>query len=649
MFPTAIDSETHLIRPAKQSPELVCVSIADEFGRPQVFNAANGIEVWRAALSDPRVLLIGHNVAFDVCVALEADPSLIPLAFQAYRENRITDTLIRERLLHIANVGVLPKPNAKVKLPGGSVRFFTLAALAWKYLQVDRSADKAADAWRMRYHELSNQPLAQWPAAAIEYPKQDAADTLGVYLAQQRAPNSETLADQFHQCRKAFALRLIEVWGIRTDARMVAEGKRLAEEHAQSIERRLQAAGLMRADLSMDETALRARIAQDYRARGRSAPQTPTGRVKKDAETLEDCSDPLLNHDPKTCRDPAHPQPCTLPEGLVQAQGYRDFLSDWLPRLELGARWPFHTRYEPLLVTARTSSSPNIQNPPRDSVVPVRECFVPREGRLFCSVDYNQIELCSLSQCVLWIVGRSDMAAAIRANVDLHAKFACEFYRRDYREFMEAKAREDKQTLEQRQSAKAPNFGFPGGLGARGFVAYAKNNYGVIVTEAEARLLKAAWLRTWPEMNGYFRAIKGYFGRDETKTIRQFGNGRLRAATWYTEACNTLFQGLTADGAGEALFRVADAAYNQPRSAFYGSRPVIFLHDEILAEVPADPDAAHAAAYELSRIMCEAMQLWIPDIPISAEPALMRRWYKGAKTVHDSAGRLAVWTPKKAA
>jgi len=31
--------------------------------------------------------------------------------------------------------------------------------------------------------------------------------------------------------------------------------------------------------------------------------------------------------------------------------------------------------------------------------------------------------------------------------------------------------------------------------------------------------------------------------------------------------------------------------------------------------------------------MIEAMKRWIPDIPISCKPVMMRRWFKGAEPV----------------
>jgi hypothetical protein len=39
------------------------------------------------------------------------------------------------------------------------------------------------------------------------------------------------------------------------------------------------------------------------------------------------------------------------------------------------------------------------------------------------------------------------------------------------------------------------------------------------------------------------------------------------------------------------------------------------------------------------------MSMYITDVPIIAEPVLMRRWYKNAETVRDESGRLICWEP----
>ncbi len=48
----------------------------------------------------------------------------------------------------------------------------------------------------------------------------------------------------------------------------------------------------------------------------------------------------------------------------------------------------------------------------------------------------------------------------------------------------------------------------------------------------------------------------------------------------------------------------------------------------------------------ISQLMIEGMSIAIPDVKIKVNPALMRRWYKEAEAIYDSAGELLEWNPE---
>jgi DNA polymerase I-like protein with 3'-5' exonuclease and polymerase domains len=121
------------------------------------------------------------------------------------------------------------------------------------------------------------------------------------------------------------------------------------------------------------------------------------------------------------------------------------------------------------------------------------------------------------------------------------------------------------------------------------------------------------------------------------------GSGLLRKDCTFTAACNCHFQALAAHGAKRAVYRVVRACYAEQDSPLYGSRPVAFIHDELIVETPTD--YIHEAGVELSRLMCETMQSVVPDVRITATPAAMMRWYKSAEAVWRD-GRLVPWEPK---
>ena len=131
---------------------------------------------------------------------------------------------------------------------------------------------------------------------------------------------------------------------------------------------------------------------------------------------------------------------------------------------------------------------------------------------------------------------------------------------------------------------------------------------------------------------------------------------RVRGGVGYCDGCNSYFQGLAADGAKAAMFYITQECYlgfgtawprdGRAPSPLYGSRVVACIHDEFLLEVRDDANAG-AAADRLAAVMVEGMARYIPDVPIKAEPVLMRRWLKGAKPVRDASGRLIPWEPKE--
>lgn len=110
--------------------------------------------------------------------------------------------------------------------------------------------------------------------------------------------------------------------------------------------------------------------------------------------------------------------------------------------------------------------------------------------------------------------------------------------------------------------------------------------------------------------------------------------GRLRASASYCARHNTLFQGLAADGAKLALWKLWRA----------GFRLVNFVHDEVLVEVPDNFDL-RSQAEMIKRLMIEGMREVVPDIRIDVTYAASKRWYKEAEATFDEHGRLLLWAP----
>lgn len=634
------DVETFLIKPGVLAPRLVCMSVAEEGQPTALYDAVTACLVFRRLLRDPDVTIVGHNVAYDMLVlTLSADT--MADTFTAYDANRITDTKIRQELLDIAAGRTAGTGGYNMVFRGGQYvkAGYSLADLEKLHLGIDRSAEKHnEDAWRFKYASLIDIPVHHWPAEAVQYAKADADNTLRVYQAQgARVPDEE------EQVRAAWALHLTAWRGMRVDPERVAALDERMQGLRQANRRRLIQAGLLKPKklmpaqirdgkkpdfeeggkpyvYSKDMARIKEYTQRVYRRQALPVPMTDKGAVCTDKDSLVESGSRLL---------------ATLAEG----GGADKIINTYLPALKTGLVAPINTHYNVLVNSGRCSAArPSLQNVPSGRRVGgVRECFVPEQGNALISVDYDTLELRALAQCCLWLFGESRMAQAINSGKDLHLEVAAQLLKCSYEEALEKHKKKDKEVKKARDIAKSATFGFPGGLGADSFVMFARKTYGVKLTIEEAKKLKKLWLKAWPEMKPYFDYISRMTENEDNK-LKQLGTERVRGRLRFTEAANTLFQGLAGSGAKRALYEVCRRAYARDLPGLY---PVAFIHDEILAEAPVDK--VHEYGYALADTMISAMQKYVPDVKITASPVAMNCWSKAAYEKLDENKRLQVW------
>lgn len=285
-------------------------------------------------------------------------------------------------------------------------------------------------------------------------------------------------------------------------------------------------------------------------------------------------------------------------------------------------------------------------------------------ARIFFSADYDGLELRTMAQSAINLVGYSKLADALNAGRDPHLELAATLFGLDYQETLRRYELGDKHTDSGRQTGKITNFGLGGGMGKAKFAFQAKKQYKVILCggdpkakhveccEHRAAELKEIWYRTWPEMREYHR-LAGRETEDGDCVFEHFYSGRLRGGLGYTQRCNTPFQGLGADATGNALWLVSRACYEPTACAacdgailgcpscraihgpgispLYGSRIVNYVHDELIGE--CWEAWGHEVAHELVRVMVRGAAPYLPDAPATAKPLLMRFWSKDAKQV----------------
>ncbi len=594
------DLETHLFSPGNMAPKPVCLST------PTGIYTTDAADQLQQAL-EGRGPLVGHNVQYDFAVALGHWPHLASLIWKAYESGRVQCTAIREKLLDIASEGFAKKKG------------YSLARIARDRFKME--LDKTT--WRMDYAGLEGVPLEDWPSGAKQYAIDDAKTTARLFIVQ--AQDARQLKynafdkEAARQSSYGFVLQLMSIWGVRTDRDRVDPLEKTLRDRIRTAEQVMRTANLLRPDGSKNLAFIRALIEKSYPG---PVPRTAKKAVSTSAETIEKCNHSAL-------------------QAMVDHAAASKILSTYVEPYKAGIKEPIHCRYNVLVGSGRTScSEPNWQNQPR--LPGIRECIIPRPGYVFVACDYDSQELRTLAQSCVDLIGKSNLAKRYQDNpaFDPHTALAAQLLKIPEAEALRRKAAGDKELKAYRQHAKAANFGFPGGMGAEGFVDYA-HIMGIKMDVHDAKRLRNKWIDTWPEMERYLAWIGTAKRGAATLTLPR--SGRKRGQCGYCDGANFFFQGLAADASKSAAFLVAKKCYNDRKSALWGCRPIIFVHDEIIMEAPEAQ--APEAAEELAKTMMDAMQIWTPDVPVTASPALMRRWHKEAEPVRDSTGRLIPWTP----
>ncbi len=245
-------------------------------------------------------------------------------------------------------------------------------------------------------------------------------------------------------------------------------------------------------------------------------------------------------------------------------------------------------------------SDPNIQQIPRDKEF--RECFSAPSGRKLVIADYSQIELRVIAQ----ISGDERMIEAYKNGEDLHKLTASLISGKDMKDV----------TKEERQAAKAVNFGLVFGMGAAGLQNYAADVYGVSMTLDEANLFRMRFFRGYKGVEAWHKQINR-----TSNSISRTLAGRKFIFTENTAPSsryNTPVQGSAADILKNALGMLHVKLID--KDAFI----VAAVHDEIVIE--CSEENAQDIALLLKETMEEAGAKYVKDLPIVAEAGVADSW-----------------------
>ena len=699
----AYDIETHLIQPGLPTPPMVCGAV-DGGGHPVLLAKEDALDALEQALTSGRPIG-GSNVCYDLAISAVERPRLMPLIFQAFERGRVVDTHVLEALHDNARGLLFREAN------GAPFFAYKLLMLENRYLSIDRTAQKEngwrfryAELDGVPVEQYPPEAV-EYPRADAHNEREILLMQLADGRENVHCLPAEMRAAWFLRLSSIWGLRTDPVMvekvagQIRTEheesrRRFFAEGitrvrpctkKAGAHETGDDItaEWLEQARALIPAECSW-----RMRRFEDLDAAKKAIAAGRPIRFAEDKARLrelvveayqgmppETAGGATRGPETSTSRDTLVESGSDLLESYGESGPNEKLFSTYLSVLEQGTTVPICPEVNTFVATQRCSyREPNLQQLPRKG--DIRECFKAREGWLYSSADYGTLELCTLAQVCLWLFGSSRMAEALNAGQDLHTRLAARIMGIGYEEALALKDAGDPTLKAMRQTSKPINFGLPGLMGPPKLVATARKD-GVRFCElagvgpscsAHQRLTQykgraiaptccecltlavkysKLWREEWPEMVEYHECTVAQAEEcDRGTPLVSFGSGMLRLEPNPNAVSNHFFQNLAAQGAKHAGWLLAKESYTDESSVLFGNyRTAVFVHDETFAEVREE--AAHECALRQSEVMVAGMKEFVPDVRITAEPALCRRWFKGAEKTFDKGGRLKPWWPKK--
>lgn len=252
------------------------------------------------------------------------------------------------------------------------------------------------------------------------------------------------------------------------------------------------------------------------------------------------------------------------------------------------------------------ASNPNLQQIPNQERY--RSCFVPDEGHLLVIADYSQIELRILAE-----VSRDPaLMHAFETGVDLHKLTASRMFGVPFEDV----------TKDQRQRAKALNFGMVYGMGPTGLAVR------IHATVDEARDLIDRYFETYPGVRRWLnQAARLAVETGECWTLggRRIRIGRPdpgnRRAVSAVERIgkNAPLQGASADITKRAMSGLHEALAGR-------GRLVNVVHDEVVVEAPAD--MAPAVAEIMRRELVGAGECYLRRVPVEVTVETAAAWTK---------------------
>ena len=282
----------------------------------------------------------------------------------------------------------------------------------------------------------------------------------------------------------------------------------------------------------------------------------------------------------------------------------------------------------------------------------LRPALIPAKGKSLVVADWNAVE----ARLTPWLSNdpRADEVLDVfRSGRDIYVREAAGIFH-----LPEAEITSDK-----RQIGKVAilSCGFGGGVGAFGAMG---RNYGIILTESDAKRTVDAWRRANQWAVNYWQKLEEAYTRAMRNKGKEFSAGRVTylydgVHLWYALPSGRIlcypFARLEPDGVtyAKAAWKPAADATEWPRARLWkglacenitqavandllrhslrefealGLATLLHIHDEAVIE--CDTDKANEVLQQMEAVMCTPPD-WAKGLPLSVESSVMSRYGKG--------------------
>lgn len=302
-----------------------------------------------------------------------------------------------------------------------------------------------------------------------------------------------------------------------------------------------------------------------------------------------------------------------------QASKRAEFLRSWLSLEHEGYIAASYNSGS--VATGRLSSSnPNMQQVTKK----LRPAFIPSDGYYMADFDYSQIEL----RVAAYISRSMPMIEAFREGADLHRRFAGVINN----------VPELDVTPDQRQGAKAGNFGLLYDMGAYGFRAYAEEVYGVMLSMEEAVRIHTAFGTMWAGIREWHESIKTTLWKTgqvssplgRVRRLPKIFDGNDKVAnSAERQGINSPVQSMASDLLQMAMASVQGLLTVADLPAIDGIFPVGTVHDSMVAELEQSnwKAIAEETAHRMATLDTVLTKFGIDfDVPLVADYTVGTRW-----------------------